>query len=111
MFPLIQWLSDLAMFVVVAFTSHHNKDSAPGVSIQTTTDIACVAGGIGSAGEIKFRLSAPAPKLYFACAYNPANYGFQSPSPHSPRGFAVRLSAPPLKLYFACAYNPASYAG
>ena len=39
MFPLIQWLSDLAMFVVVAFTSHHNKDSAPGVSIQTTRDI------------------------------------------------------------------------
>lgn len=38
MFPLIQWLSDLAMFVVVAFTSHHNKDSAPGVSIQTTRD-------------------------------------------------------------------------
>lgn len=38
MFPLIQWLSDLAMFVVVAFTSHHNKDAAPGVSIQTTRD-------------------------------------------------------------------------
>ena len=38
MFPLIQWLSDLALFVVVAFTSHHNKDSAPGVSIRTTRD-------------------------------------------------------------------------
>lgn len=39
MFPLIQWLTDLAMFVVVAFTSHHNKESAPGVSIHTTLDI------------------------------------------------------------------------
>ena len=36
---------------------------------------------------------------------------FQSPTPHSPRGFAVRLSAPPPILYFACAYNTASYAG
>ena len=36
MFPLIQWLTDLAMFVVVAFTSHHSKDSAPGVSIHIT---------------------------------------------------------------------------
>ena len=35
---------------------------------------------------------------------------FQSPSLHSPRGFAARLSAPP-KLYFACVYNTASYAG
>ena len=33
LFPLIQWLADLAMFVVnvVSFTSHHNKESAPGV--------------------------------------------------------------------------------
>lgn len=38
MFPLIQWLSDLAMFVVVAFTSHHNKDSAPGVSLIRDTN-------------------------------------------------------------------------
>ena len=36
---------------------------------------------------------------------------FQSPTPHSPRGFAARLSAPPPKLYFAYAYNTASYAG
>ena len=35
----------------------------------------------------------------------------QSPSPHSPRGFATRLSALPRKLYFVCAYNTASYAG
>ena len=31
MFPLIQWLTDLAMFVVVAYTSQQNKESAPGV--------------------------------------------------------------------------------
>ena len=36
---------------------------------------------------------------------------FQSPTPHSPRGFAARLLAPPPKLYFVCAYNTASYAG
>ena len=34
MFPLIQWLTDLAMFVVVTFTNHHNKESA-GVSRVT----------------------------------------------------------------------------
>lgn len=33
LFPLIQWMTDLAMFVIVAFTSHHNKESAPGVSL------------------------------------------------------------------------------
>jgi len=37
MFPLIQWLTDLAMFVVVAFTSHHNKESAAGVSLIRDT--------------------------------------------------------------------------
>lgn len=33
LFPIIQWLADVAMFVVnvVAFTSYHNKESAPGV--------------------------------------------------------------------------------
>ena len=34
-----------------------------------------------------------------------------SPTPHSPRGFAARLSATPPKLYFVWAYNTASYAG
>lgn len=39
LFPLIQWLADLAMFVVnvVSFTSHHNKESAPGVSLMRDT--------------------------------------------------------------------------
>ncbi|KAJ7387116.1 Mediator of RNA polymerase II transcription subunit 16 [Desmophyllum pertusum] len=37
MFPLIQWLTDLAMFVVVAFTSHINKESAHGVSLIRDT--------------------------------------------------------------------------
>ncbi|XP_078363146.1 mediator of RNA polymerase II transcription subunit 16-like isoform X2 [Oculina patagonica] len=37
MFPLIQWLTDLAMFVVVVFTSHYNKESAPGVSLIRDT--------------------------------------------------------------------------
>lgn len=36
MFPLIQWLTDLAMFVVVTFTNHHNKESA-GVSLVRDT--------------------------------------------------------------------------
>lgn len=37
MFPLIQWLTDLAMFVVVAYTSQQNKESAPGVSLIRDT--------------------------------------------------------------------------
>lgn len=37
LFPLIQWLTDLALFVVVAFTSHHNKETAPGVSLIRDT--------------------------------------------------------------------------
>lgn len=39
LFPLIQWLTDLAMFVIVAFTNHHNKESAPGVSLARDTSI------------------------------------------------------------------------
>lgn len=39
LFPIIQWLADVAMFVVnvVAFTSYHNKESAPGVSLMRDT--------------------------------------------------------------------------
>ncbi|KAK2573990.1 Mediator of RNA polymerase II transcription subunit 16 [Acropora cervicornis] len=40
LFPIIQWLADVAMFVVnvVAFTSYHNKESAPGVSLMRDTN-------------------------------------------------------------------------
>ena len=62
--------------------------------------LTCVAGGMASANEIKFwRRSRQSER-------RSREKGFQSPSPHSPRGFAARLSAPPLNFI-----NPASYAG
>ena len=64
---------------------------------HTLRFLACVAGGIVDAREIKFwRRSARNAK---------------SPSPFSSRLRRSLLAAPPPKLYFACVYNTASYTG
>ncbi|XP_031553679.1 mediator of RNA polymerase II transcription subunit 16-like isoform X2 [Actinia tenebrosa] len=37
--PLIQWITDLAMFVIAAFTTRHTKDSVPGVSLGHNPEV------------------------------------------------------------------------
>ena len=36
--PLVQWITDLAMLVVVVFTGHQSKEAIPGVSCGKSAD-------------------------------------------------------------------------